>query len=273
MYFNQFSRCRPMVIVAFGVLMFTSACSVAGGAAEAKHDPKAAALLDKYVEVTGGAAAYDAIKTRVIQGEISLPVSGVTGTMLTVYERPNRFYSEIDTSAGRQRRGSNGKTVWMIERAHGPRILTGLERVLVLRDGTLDRFAHWRELAASVEYAGTEEIEGTACDKVVLTYKALGQEPGESPEDSPVTIYFNPETGLITQYATRISSPNMLATVTVVLDDYRKEGGILMPHTMTLKTDDIVRGVTKLTSVENNVPVPDFELPREIQELIVRGKK
>lgn len=273
MFTSQVTRCRLTILFAIGTSLLMSLNAVSTRAAEEAFEPKAAALLDRYVEVTGGAAAYDAIKTRVIKGEISLPVSGVTGTMFTVYEWPNRFYSEINTSAGRQRRGSNGKTVWMIERAHGPRILDGLERLLVLRDGTLDRFGHWREFAASVQHAGEEEVDGATCDKVVLTYKAAGESVQEAAEDVPVTIYFDSETGLITQYASKISSPSMLATVTVTLDDYREEDGILMPHKMTLKTDDVVRCITTLTAVDNNVPIPKFELPREIQELIVKGKQ
>lgn len=253
-----------------GILFLIAlSCLSAPSATGADFDPRAVALLEKYVEATGGAEAYEAIQTRVIQGELSMPSRGVTGTMMTIYERPHRFHSEVNTSAGKQRRGSNGKTVWMIERAHGPRILTGLERALVLRDGTLDRFAHWRELAKSVTYVGDEEVNGRQCGKVVLTY----QDPELRAKEAPVTIYLDRATGLIHQYGTKVSSPGMLANVDVVLEEYEKEGTILLPHKMKLKADKVLRCVTTLTEVKNNVPIPGFQLPREIQKLIVQGKK
>lgn len=234
-----------------------------------EFDPKAAALFEEYVEATGGAAAYDAVETRIIKGEFTMPQHGINGTMVAMYQRPDRFYSEVNTSAGRQRRGSNGKTVWMIEPVHGARILSGLERTLVVRDATLDRFAHWRDLAESVTYAGDEEVDGQQCGKVVLTYK-----PAElKAKDAPVTIYFDRSTGLIKQYTTNVTSPGMLASVRVVWEQYRKVDGILLPHKMMLKADGVLRSVTTLTSVENNTPLPPFELPREIQKLIAQGKK
>ncbi len=235
-----------------------------------KFDEKAAALLDKYVEVTGGEAAYDAIKTRIIKATLTMPSRDITGTMVACSARPRKFYSQISTSQGGQRRGWNGKTVWMIEPAHGARILTGLERVLVIRDSTLDRFGHWRQLARKVEYAGEEIVEGKNCAKVVLTYQTIDPKAKET----PVTIYLDHATGLIAQYTTEIVRPQMLAKITAVLDDYQKSDGILLPHKMTLKTGTF-HYVVQLTSVENNVNIPDeqFVLPREIQELIVKGKK
>ena len=155
----------------------------------------------------------------------------------------------------------------MIEPVHGPRILEGLERVLVIRDGTLDRFARWRELAAKVELAGEEQIDGKTCAKIVLTYEPIDPEAKEA----PVTIYLDVNTGLIVQYSTEISRPQLLAKVTAVLDDYKKVDGILLPHKMTLNVDDF-KSVVKVTSVENNVELPpqQFVLPREIQILLVK---
>lgn len=238
------------------------------GAAE-QFDPKAAALFEKYVEATGGAATYDAVQTRVIKGELTMPQRDISGTMMAMYQRPRRFYSEVNLAGGRQRRGSNGKTVWMIEPVYGPRILTGLERALVLRDATLDRFAQWRDVAETVKYLGEEDVDGHLCAKAELTYKPADL----SAENAPVTVYFDQSTGLVKQYTTKVSSPGMLASVTVVWEDYQDVDGIRLPHKMMLKADGVLRSVTTLTSVRNNVPLPAFELPREIQKLIVQGKE
>lgn len=242
-------------------------CAGTPSRAADEFDPKAADLLDKYVAATGGAAAYDAIRTRVIQAEMSVPARELTGEMITYLAAPNLFYCQISTSRGSQLRGSNGKTVWMIEPVHGPRILSGLERALVTRDSTLDRFAHWRELAAKVAYAGEEEVNGKKCARIVLTYK-----PAETDiQESPVTIHVDLASSLIVQHATEVSGPDTLATAVVTLDDYRKVDDLILPHKMTVTVDQYT-SVTTVTNVENNPPIPAerFVLPRDIQKLLVQ---
>jgi len=254
------------------------------GAAGQEFDERAAQLMDQYVQVTGGEEAYDAVRTRLIVGELSLESRGIAGTMVTYFQRPDKFYTEIRTPAGIHRRGSNGKTVWKIEPyyeelegdprqvepKYRARILQGLERVLVIRDTTLDRFAHWRDLAAKLEYAGEQSVDGKQYAKVVLTYKPLDPQA----QEKPVTIYLDLASGRIAQYTTAISRPEGLANVTAVLEDYREEDGVQLPHTLKLKTQAL-QYVVKLTRVENNLAIPPerFVLPREIQELLVKGQR
>ncbi len=250
-------------------------------------DPKAAALLDKYVEVTGGEAAYRAVKSRLIQGELAGQARAVAGTIETCFAPGGLFYSQINTPAGVHRRGCNGNTVWKIEPQYDQtqadlqnlkptyvgRVLAGLERVLVLRDGTLDRFGHWRELAQKVEYAGQAEIGAQTCDKVVLTYRPLDPEA----QEEPITLYLDQATGLIARYDTAISrtDPEQFVRVSADLDNYRKVDDVLLPHKMTVKTNDVEQYTVRIITVQNNVAIPAqrFVLPPEIQKLLVSGKQ
>jgi hypothetical protein len=204
--------------------------------------------------------------------------------MRTFFGPGGRFYSEINTVAGLHRRGCNGKTVWKIEPfyekveadleklkpEYRPRIVRGLERALVLRDGTVDRFGHWRELAQQVEYVGEVEVDGKKYATVSLTYRSI--EPGVKEE--PVILYLDLETGLIAQYDTAISRPDGFVKVTAVLDDYHEVDGLLVPHKLTLKTDDVIQYTVRITSIQNNVPIPpeSFVLPASIQKLLVTGR-
>ncbi len=232
-----------------------------------QYDEQAVVLLDKYVAATGGAAAYDAIKNRIMKAELSQPARGVTGKMTAYSARPDKFYVVIETARGKMERGWNGKTAWMIEPAFGPRILTGSERAAVVRDSTQDRFAHWRELFSQAKYDGEEEINGRKYAKVVLTYRPLESLAVES----PVTVYLDTATGLIGQYITEVIGPHSFVKVTAILDDYQKASGVLLARKMTLKTEGGEQEI-KVTSVECNTQCPDsiFVLPREIQELLVK---
>ena len=257
---------RHLMAIVFLASVFFTFCSLS---AEEKLAPRAAALLDKYVEVTGGEAAYDAVKTRIIQGQLVMPARNVEASMTTYFVLPGKFYTEIRSVAGVQARGCNGSTVWMIEPVYKARILRGAERVSMLRDSTPDRFGHWRTLADKVSFEGEEEVDGRKCAKVQLTYKPLDPDVKEP----PVLIYFDLETGLINRYTATMVRPQIYKTVTVILDDYRKVDGLLLPFKQRLFMGDIESHVT-LTSVQNNVPVSEdlLKLPTEIQKLWVQGR-
>ncbi len=270
MYRRDFRTPTLALLTALSCLALVGGWSAPPLAAE-EFDQKSVELLDKYVEATGGQEAYDAIKNRVIRAELSLPSVGPIGTMTAYSAQPDQFYAVIETGSGENKqklqRGWNGKTAWMIEPAFGARILEGLEKAAVIRDSTQDRFAQWRELFEKAEYAGQVELDGKKMDKVVLTFKPL--EPNL--KESPVTVLFDPATGLIKQYNTELIGPQSLVEVTVVLDDYKKADGVLLAHKMVLNVEGRDR-VIQVVSVESNTQIPPdtFILPRPIQELLVK---
>ncbi len=266
MFPHDFLARRLLVALAIPTLLLLLGSSP-GLRAEDQYDEQAAALLDKYVAATGGKAASEAIKNRVIKAELSVPLQGVTGKMVAYSARPDKFYVVIETPQGKLERGWNGTTAWMIEPAFGPRILDGLERAAVIHDSTQDRFAWWRELFQQAKYEGEEEIGGKKCDKVVLVFRPLDADVRES----PVTVYIDRSTGLIVRYTTELIGPQSLVQVTAVLGDYQKTHDILLAHKMTLTVEDREREI-KVTSIECNTQIPDsiFVLPKEIQELLVK---
>ena len=54
-------------------------------------EKKGAALMDKFVEVTGGKAAYDAVKSRIVKAEATMPGGGMTGKMEVHAKYPDKF--------------------------------------------------------------------------------------------------------------------------------------------------------------------------------------
>src|SRR5687767_1631044 len=77
---------RPVLLALAGV----GVCFAAPLAAQDTKDkdlPKAAEILEKYVKATGGKAAYEKVKSRIMKGTMS--VAGQTGK-LTIYQKaPN----------------------------------------------------------------------------------------------------------------------------------------------------------------------------------------
>lgn len=233
--------------------------------ADEAAERKAAELLDKYVEATGGQAAYDAVKTRILKADVSVPAVGMTAKMELYAALPDKFYTVLQTPAGNMERGWNGKVVWMSLPGMGPRILEGAEKVAVIRDSTQDRFAQWRKLFTKAEYAGEEEVGGKKYQKVVLTPKPLE----EAVQESPITVLIDPETGLIRQYTAEVVTPQGATEVVVLLDAYKAVGGIKVPHEMAVEVQGIKQTV-RINEMKVNAPIAaeKLALPPAVQEAI-----
>jgi hypothetical protein len=229
-------------------------------AASAADDIKPEAILDKYIEVTGGRAAYERIKTEIATGTLEITTFGLSGT-LTVYQAaPDKAYTDIEFPApvGKAEEGSNGQVAWAINGQQGPRIKEGDERASALRRDAVNADLRWRDFYKKAELAGTEDVGGKACYKVVLT-------PNEGAAE---TRYYDKGSNLLVKVIVPITTPDGAITAEMALSDYRDEGGILTPHTVAQKLPgmDIV---VKIESVKHNAEIPPgrFDLPAEIKAL------
>ena len=66
--------------------------AIAGGIALRADDtlPKAETILDRYIEVTGGKAAYEKRKTEIATGTFEMAAMGVKGTITHYAASPTR---------------------------------------------------------------------------------------------------------------------------------------------------------------------------------------
>ncbi|MGC9949944.1 MAG: hypothetical protein ABSF64_26550 [Bryobacteraceae bacterium] len=229
----------------------------------AADDMKPEAILDKYIEVTGGRAAYEKVKTEIATGTVE--VMGMSGPLTSYREAPDKSYSLVDFSAGpgKFEEGTNGTVAWAMDGMQGPRIKDGDERATALRSGALYKDAHWRDFYKKAELAGSEDVNGKACYKVLLT-------PNEG---SAETRFFEKTSGLLVKVLMPVTSPDGSATAELLLSDYRDEGGVLTPHTIDQKLPS-VEIVVKIQSVKENVEIPAgrFDLPAEIKALTADKK-
>ena len=61
--------------------------------------PKAEAILDRYVQVTGGKGAYEKQKNQVLTGTIEFSAMGLKGKVTRYTAVPDREYSVIELDA------------------------------------------------------------------------------------------------------------------------------------------------------------------------------
>src|SRR5579862_2089892 len=154
--------------------------------------PAPETILDRFVEVTGGKAAYEKRKTEVVHGTVEFAAVGLKGTMVEYFEEPGKFYMAMELAGiGKIESGLTDGVAWESSVLQGARIKTGEEKAQALREAAMNSFFHWREIYPKTEYAGEEAVSGEACYKVVLT-------PAEG---KPETMYFEKKSGLMRKSA------------------------------------------------------------------------
>ncbi len=233
-------------------------------AACAADDPKPEAILDKYIEVTGGRAAYEKIHSEMATGTLEIAGMGLTGKLTSYRAAPDKSYTVIDFGGvGKAEEGSDGQVAWSMDAMQGPRIKQGDERTAALRTSAMHSETRWRDFYKKAELAGAEEISGKACYKLTLT-------PNEGP---PETRYYEKASNLLVKVVVPVTTPNGASTAEIGLSDYRDESGILMPHTIAQRVSgaDIL---VKIETVKENpeIPVGRFDLPAAIQALLPGDK-
>jgi outer membrane lipoprotein-sorting protein len=239
--------------------------------ADEAAEKKGAALMDKYVEVTGGKAAYEAIKSRSVKGQQVLP-NGETGRFESYWADPDKFHTIVELPVETLERGSDGKTVW-VSFPSGATIVHGAQRVAALRLSPRERFGRWREIYQKAEYAGDEDVDGTRCSKVVLTFKPIDPKVTES----PITVFIAQDSGLIVKWvSTRTDeSAGAQASVEVAISvsDYRKVGDIRVPHQMkiTVKDESLEVKIDEIV-LNAEIPADKFALPDAIKEQLKASK-
>src|SRR5688572_1179147 len=72
--------------------------------------PKGETIMDKYVEATGGKAAYAKVKSDVSTGEMTLGAMGLKGKLVSYSQAPDKRLMEITIEGiGKISEGSNGE--------------------------------------------------------------------------------------------------------------------------------------------------------------------
>jgi hypothetical protein len=214
--------------------------------------PTAESILDRYVEVTGGAAAYKSRTSEVTTGTLTIAAAGITG-QLRVLAKPGLLRTTIELpGVGVIDRGVKDGVAWESNPITGPRIVEGFEGKLMVAGAQPGATGRWREMYSAVNTAGIEDVAGKPAYRVI---HALGT-------DGSLTGFYGVDSGLLVKLAI---GPG----VEQLYEEYANLGGILTP-TRVVTVAPGQRSVITFTSVEANVEIPDerFDPPESVQALL-----
>ena len=227
--------------------------------------PGAESVLDRYIEVTGGKAAYSALHNILSIGTFYVAGTSMRGTFKAYEAEPNKSLSIIEVEGGpRIEEGTLGDVAWDRSSSEGAHLKDGEDRSVSLREATFNSKLKWRLLYKKVESGGSEIIGEKKCYKVVLTPNV----------GKPVEQYYDAESGLLIRSVIMVNSPSGPVRSENLYSDYREAGGVLVPFKLAHRVGPEETVVT-LDSVRCNVDIAwtRFDLPPEVKALLVKSRK
>ena len=241
------------------VVLCAAAALATGTRLAADELPKAETILDKFIEATGGKAAYAKNHSEVSTGTMEFVGKGIKGNISSYRAEPDKSYTEIDIQGiGKVKEGSDGKVAWSLSAMQGPRIKDGEEKAGALQAARFNAELNWRDVYKA-ETTGMEKVDGNDCYKVLLTPK----------EGVPMTRYYDKNSNLLVKMVMTVKNPMGEFPVESIVADYRKEGAILMPHKVTQKAagQEIAIVIERVT-YNAEIPKDKFEPPDEIKAML-----
>jgi len=253
-----------LLVLAVFLLLALAGTFVLDAVASEEDLPEAEAILDGYIEATGGKAAYEKITNRVTKATLEITAQGIAMNLTIYAARPNKNYILIESEAiGTIEKGTDGTTVWEKSAMMGPQVKDGQEKTDTLREAIFDKFVNWREMYEKTEYVGVEMLSGKPAHKVVMTPR----------DGKPQSFYFDQVSKLLAKVELTVENPMGTIPVETFLEDYRSIDGVLLPH----KSRVVAMGQERLVtteSIEHNVDLPPdrFDLPEEIRAILDGGQ-
>jgi hypothetical protein len=230
------------------------ACALSFGAPN--QLPTAGQILDRYVSVTGGAAAWHAKHTETddIEGR-TLDGRRVVLRALVTVSRSGNSVSEIQVPqvAGE---GIYKGVAWASSHFSGVRIKRGMERDEAIRDSRMLEEADWRDSYPKSQLAGIETIGGDGCYKVLLL-----------PSPTHKIEWFSISSGLLVKRSSYELSTAGDTPAGYTVEEWAERDGIKQPAVMHAWRGDFEYRLTVLSTIYNPRHV-DLEYPAEVAEYL-----
>src|SRR5690242_14406954 len=130
--------------------------------------PPAEKIIDRYIEVTGGKAAHEKVKSAIVTMKMSMPAQGMTMGITSYVVNPNKHYVSVEVpGVGTMEEGSDGNVAWSKNPMMGPRLKEGEEKEIAFRSNAMDKDLKWRQYYTKAETTGMDNVDGKPAYKVV----------------------------------------------------------------------------------------------------------
>jgi photosynthetic reaction center cytochrome c subunit len=206
-------------------------------------------LIDKYLQVLGGAAATDKITSRVMKGTITF---GDRNIPIDIYSKdPDKRISFTHTPDGDSVTAFDGREGWLGSPGRPAREMHGSELDAAAMDADLHFAAHLKGMFSEAQVHGVEKVGDHDA------YLVVGQREGRP----PLRLYFDEKSGLLVRLVRYGDTPFGLMPTQIDYADYREAGGVKVPFRWTLARPS-GRFTIQLSEVKQNAPVDDAKFAK-----------
>ena len=232
--------------------------SVSLALAQDKNATTADELVSKNIEAKGGADALRALQSLKLTGKMLVQQGQIELAYLQTKKRPEEVRTEASLQGMTQIQAYDGKEGWKVSPFFGrkdPERMSADDVKALIEDSEIDgALVDWQTKGSSVEYLGTEDVDGTPAHKLKVVRK----------NGDVSFVYLDPDHFLEILVLTQRMRHGAHEEVETDLGDYEKAGGVFVPTSIESGqkgAPDKQRIV--IDKVEANVPVDDsvFHFP------------
>ena len=211
-------------------------------------------LVAKNIEAKGGAQALKAMQSLQMKGKLLVN----NGQMELGYEqtkaRPENVRSELTLQGMTMVQAYDGKEAWKISPFQGrkdPEKMSADDTKALVEEAEIDGpLVNWKEKGSTVEYLGTEDIDGTQAHKLKVARK----------NGDVNYVYLDPDHFLEIRIVTQRTVQGAQTETETDLGEYEKIGGVFIPFSIEAGmkgSSDKQKLVIEKADV--NVPVDEAE--------------
>lgn len=245
----------------FAISLISAALFTSAVLAQDNNPPTVDELVAKNIEAKGGAAALQNLQTVRLTGKMLVQQDQIELGYVEIKKRPDDVRGEASLQGMTQVEASDGKEGWRISPFFGrkdPERLSADDVKALVEDSEIDSpLVDWKGKGSTVEYLGTEDVDGTLAHKLKVVRK----------NGDVSFVYLDPDHFLEIRIVTERTRHGAHEEVETDLGDYEKAGDVFVPTSIESGRKgarDKQRII--IDKVEANVPVDDtiFRFPGQI---------
>jgi hypothetical protein len=226
--------------------------------AQDKSQPTVDELVAKNIEAKGGASALRGLGTLRLSGKLLVQEGQIQLTYMQINKRPDEVRTEASLQGMTQIEAYDGKEGWKVSPFFGrkdPERMSADDVKALVEDAEMDGpLVDWQAKGNTVEYLGTEDVDGTPAHKLKVVRK----------NGDVSFVYLDPDHFLEIRVLTQRTRHGAQEEVETDLGDYEKAGDVFVPTSIEFgRKGDPDKQRIIIDKVEANVPVDDtiFHFP------------
>jgi hypothetical protein len=220
--------------------------------AQDKTAPTVDELVAKNVAAKGGADALRALQSVRFTGKLLVNGGQIQLGYVETKKRPGEVRGEVTMQGMTAVEAYDGKEGWKVSPFQGrkdPERMSADDTKSLMEDAEIDGpLVDWKSKGSTVEYLGTEDVDGTQAHKLKVVRK-----------NGDVTfVYLDPDAFLEIRKITQRVEQGAQVEVETDVGDYEKIAGVFLPFSIESgRKGDPDKQKIIIDKAEGNIPVDD----------------